>query len=73
MNRNGGKCILQEYSINQTLTETQRKKFVGIIVNLIIEKFGLYPTAAEKIMVAKAAVNLFPYFKSRESKDGIVS
>lgn len=72
MDRHGGKCILREYNTNQTLAEIKRKKLVGIIVDLIIEKFGLYPSAAVKIMVAKAAVNLFPCFKSHESKDGIV-
>lgn len=73
MDRNGGKGILHEFKKTGTLIEKKRKKFVGILVDLIIDNFGYYPSATEKTMVAKAAVNLFPCFKSSESKDGIVS
>lgn len=73
MDKNGGKGILHDYKNNGTLIKTKRKKLVGIIVDLIIDHFGYYPSASEKTMVAKAAVNLFPCFKSSESKDGIVS
>lgn len=71
--KNGGKTILHEYRSSGILIETKRKKLVGILVDLIIDNFGYYPSSAEKTMVAKAAVNLFPRFKTCESEAGIVS
>lgn len=46
---------------------------MSIVVELIIQRFGYYPSAHEKTMVAKATVNLFPCFKTCQSEDGIVS
>lgn len=73
MDKNGGNDLLQEYNTNGTLNEKKRKKLVSIIGELIIQRFGYYPSTTEKTMVAKATVNLFPCFKTCQSEDGIVS
>lgn len=73
MDENGGTDILHEYRTNQSLNEKMRKRLVNIIVDLIIHRFGYYPSASEKTMVAKATVDLFPCYKTCHSKDGIVS
>lgn len=73
MDKNGGNDILHEYKTNGTLIEKTRKKLVNLVVDLIIQRFGYYPSASDKIMVAKATVNLFLCFKTCESEDGIVS
>lgn len=73
MVKNGGTNILHEYKTNGALNEKMRKKLVSIVVDLIIQRFGYYPSASEKVMVAKATVTLFPCFKTCQSEDGIVS
>lgn len=73
LNTNGGKDILREHKNSRTLSERMRKKLVNLSVDLMVERFGLYPTAAQKTIVAIAVVELFPSFKTRESSDGIVS
>lgn len=73
LDKNGGKDILHEHRTYRTMNEQKRKKMVQIVVDMLIQRFGYYPSASEKHMIAKATVNLFPCFKTCESEDGIVS
>lgn len=69
---NGGKDILRLYKTQNTLTDKLRRKLVNIVIDLVIDRFGLYPTSPQKIMVAKAAVTLFPIYKVHDTQNGIV-
>lgn len=60
------------YKSQSTLTDKLRRKLVNMLVDLIIDRFGLYPTSLQKTMVAKAAVTLFPAYKVKNSSNGIV-
>lgn len=71
--KNGGKSILAEYNDKNNLSEPSRHKLVNILVDMLIERHGLYPPTVEKISIAKAALILFPKFKVHGTKHGIVS
>lgn len=71
--KNGGKSILAEYNDKNNLSEPSRHKLVNILVDMLIERHGLYPPTIEKISIAKAALILFPKFKVNGTKYGIVS
>lgn len=70
---NGGKDILRTYKSQNALTDKLRRKLVNIVADLVVDRFGLYPTSSQKIMVAKAAVILFPIYKVKDTPDGIVN
>lgn len=72
LKKNGGKPIFAEYERLNTLTEQMRHKLVNILVDLLIERYGLYPKIFEKIMIAKAAIGLFPKFKVDGTEHGTV-
>lgn len=69
---NGGRDIRQEYDEMDTLTETKRHKLVNLLVDMLIERYGLYPSKLNKIMLAKAAIVLFPRFKVEGTEHGTV-
>lgn len=72
LNKNGGQFIIAEYQTRNTLTESSRRKFVNFLVNMLVERYGLYPKAFEKIMIAKAAIDLFPKFRVDNTEHGTV-
>lgn len=73
MKGNGGVDIINEYNERKNLTESKRHKLVNILVDMLINRFGIHPKSYEKIMVAKAAIALFPKFKVEGTQHGIVS
>lgn len=70
---NGGMYIIKEYEKSNTLNETMRRKLINILVDLLIQRYGLYPKSFEKTMLAIAAVKLFPKFKVDGTEHGTVS
>ncbi|XP_055307444.1 uncharacterized protein LOC129571654 [Sitodiplosis mosellana] len=66
----GGKEIISAFKNDDRLTENLRRKLVNIVLDFIIERFGLYPTKEEKVAVAMATVNFFTCFKLAESRVG---
>lgn len=70
--RSNAKDVLKEYEDIQTLTEQKRHKLVNCLVDLLIGRYGLYPKLFEKIMLAKAAIDLFPKFKVGGTTHGTV-
>lgn len=73
LDANGGKGVLSQYKKTKNLTEKLRHKMVNLVMDMAIERFGLYPTSSEKIVIAKATVKLFPVFKAKDTEHGIVS
>lgn len=69
---NGGKNILFEYRNTGTLSESSRHKLVNHLVDILIQRHGLYPKSFEKIMISKAALDLFPKFKVDGTQNGTV-
>lgn len=55
------------------LSERMRLKFVNLLVDMLIDRYGLYPKALEKTMIAKAAISLFPKFKVEGTEHGTVN
>lgn len=45
----------------------------NILVDFCVEKHGLHPSVDEKMALAKAGVALFPAFRIKDTKHGIVS
>lgn len=70
---NGGQDIMRLYKSQNKLTDKLRRKLINMIVDLVIDRFGLYPTSFQKIVVAKAAVVLFPVYKVKDTPNGIVT
>lgn len=59
---------------NCQLSNERRKKLINNVVELAIEHFGFYPSQADKIMISKAVVALFPCLETSPSTcGGIVS
>lgn len=55
------------------LDVNQRRELIRILVDFIVEKFGLKPSAYQKLSVAKASVIIFPRLKFKNSlTDGTV-
>lgn len=53
---------------------TKRRELVRVIVDFIVDKFGLRPTAFQKSSVARAAIMLFPRLAFKNSQiGGVVS
>lgn len=50
-----------------------RRKLMNLLVDLLIQRHGLYPKSFEKTMFAKAVVTLFPKFKFNGTEHGTVS
>lgn len=73
LNENGAKDVMKEYDDRKTLTELKRHKLVNILVDMLIDRYGLYPKSLEKIMLAKAVIVLFPKFKVEGTLHGTVS
>lgn len=67
-----GKDILKEYHELQTLTEKMRHKLVNCLVDMLVQRFGVYPKSFEKTTLAKAAIVLFPKFKVEDTQHGTV-
>lgn len=55
------------------LNDKQRRKIIGLIVDFMIESYGLDITLLERCVTAFATVTLFPALKYKDSKDGTVS
>lgn len=70
VDRNGGKDILAHYKQNDSLDKTMRRKLITIVVALVVEKFGYFPSKEQKISVALATVNCFECLKVADSQHG---
>lgn len=70
---NGGSSVVNEFEYSKTLSTKMRNLLLELLVNYVVDKFGLYPTRSAKIMLSKATVQLFPNLHTQNSKlDGIV-
>lgn len=70
----GGNRIINEYMLEGQVKDKTKTQLLNLLVDFIFEKFGLMPTREQKMMVSKAAVQLFPKLRTPNSKiDGIVS
>lgn len=65
-----GECILAEYSACGSLQPASRRKLIRHLGDFIIAKCGIYPSLDEKVMVSKAALELFPIFNVKNSDCG---
>lgn len=57
---------------NKLLPVEQRKKIVNVIVDFILESFGMEPTFVQKVITAQAAIVEFPGLEFTEG-EGTVS
>lgn len=73
MTKNGGAPIINEYENKKNLSETNRRKLVNFLADMLISRHGLYPKTLDYIMIAKAALALFPIFSVNGTKYGTVS
>jgi hypothetical protein len=56
------------------LERNDQQKLIRHLTDFIIERFGLLPSRFEKQSVARAAIEIFPYLRMKDSKDdGIVT
>ncbi|XP_078026554.1 uncharacterized protein LOC117258361 [Epinephelus lanceolatus] len=62
--------ILNEYQQTGTLSTSSRKKLVKLSVSDLVEKYGFYPPAAEKLHLAKSLITLFTALKMMVSGEG---
>ncbi|MFT7799093.1 uncharacterized protein LOC111856031 isoform X2 [Arapaima gigas] len=52
--------VVREYERDGCLCELSRRKLIKFAVSFIMDKFGFYPTSAQKTMLAEHIVELFP-------------
>ncbi|XP_063076031.1 uncharacterized protein LOC134466064 [Engraulis encrasicolus] len=53
-------AVLAEYEASGTLSLTSRKRLVRIGVSNLVEQRGFYPSSADKVMLAKSMIAVFP-------------
>lgn len=70
---NGGTRIVNELEKCKEYNDRSKNKLVDLLVDFMIQRFGLYPTAIQKRQVAKTTLELFKVFHIKKSRlDGIV-
>lgn len=68
--QNGGHTVLNEYTKHECFSEKTRRVLINHLTNFITERFGSYPNKDQKVMVAKATIELFPALKVKDSEIG---
>lgn len=70
---NGGVRIVNDLENCKEYNDRTKNKLIDLLVDFMIQRFGIYPTATQKKQVAKATLELFKVFHVKKSKlDGIV-
>lgn len=62
--------MLKENEETGALTDKGRKRLINKSTDLLIKLFGSNPTKAQRALVARAIINVFPFLKTIESENG---
>ncbi|KAM4527227.1 uncharacterized protein PAE49_024153 [Odontesthes bonariensis] len=70
--KNKAPTVLVEYEKSGTLSLTSRKLLVRTAVSNLVERRGFYPSSADKLMLAKSMIAVFPslMIKIQEENEG---
>lgn len=69
--KNAGNLL--SFKNKQNIGLSHRRKIIALIVDFMLQSYGLDITPLERCITAYATVTLFPALKYKGSKDGTVS
>lgn len=62
--------LLREHSDTGILTDKSRKRLINKATDLLVDVYGSNPKKSQRIVLATAVINLFPFLRVKNSEHG---